>query len=122
MAYDLVIRNGLIVDGTGSPAREGDVAIEGERVVAMGKGLAAGKEEIDARGNVIAPGFVDAHTHMDVFLVRYPHGNPVVNHGVTTVVIGDCGASAAPIPDGAEPTQVLVNYLKRVMDDYVDAK
>lgn len=122
MAFDLVIRNGLIVDGTGSPAREGDVAVEGDKIVAISKGLGAGKEEIDARGKVISPGFVDAHTHMDLFLVRYPHGNPVVNHGVTTVVIGDCGASAAPIPDGTEPVQVLVNYLKRVMDDYVDAK
>lgn len=122
MAYDLVIRNGLIVDGTGTPAREGDVAVEGDRITAIGKGLGPGKEEIDARGKVISPGFVDAHTHMDMFLVRYPHGNPVVNHGVTTVVIGDCGASVAPIPEGSEPVQVLVNYLKRVMDDYVDAK
>src|SRR5581483_11583394 len=51
----------------------------------------------------------------------YPHGNPVVNFGVTTVVIGDCGASVAPVPDGTEPTAVLVNYLRRVLDDYIDA-
>jgi N-acyl-D-aspartate/D-glutamate deacylase len=57
---------------------------------------------------------------MDLFLVLYPHGNPVVNFGVTTVVIGDCGASCAPVPEGREPLEVLVNYLKRVLDDYID--
>ncbi len=120
MAFDLVVRNGLIVDGTGSHGFEGDVAVEGDRIAAIGANLGPGREEIDARGNVIAPGFIDPHTHMDLFLVLYPHGNPVVNFGVTTVVIGDCGASCAPVPAGAEPTQVLVNYLKRVLDDYID--
>src|SRR5713226_3232875 len=120
MSYDLVIRNGLIVDGTGGPSYEGDVAVDGEAIAAIGKGLAAGRTEIDARGKVIAPGFIDAHTHMDLFLVLYPHGNPVVNFGVTTVVIGDCGASCAPVPDGEEPLQVLVAYLRRVLDKYVD--
>jgi N-acyl-D-aspartate/D-glutamate deacylase len=120
MAFDLVVRNGLVIDGTGRPGIEGDVAVEGDRIVALGPNLAAGREEIDARGNVIAPGFIDPHTHMDLFVVLYPHGNPVVNFGVTTVVIGDCGASCAPVPAGEEPTQVLVNYLKRVLDDYID--
>ncbi len=122
MAFDLVIRNGLVVDGTGSPGYEGDVAIEGDRIAAIGQGLGAGREEVDARGKVIAPGFIDPHTHMDLFLVLYPHGNPVVNFGVTTIVIADCGASVAPVPDGAEPKQVLVSYLKRVLDDYIDDK
>ncbi len=71
---------------------------------------------------MIAPGFIDPHTHMDQFLLTFPHGNPVVNYGVTTVVIGDCGASVAPVPSGAEPLQVLVKYLKRVLDDYIDEK
>src|SRR5438309_3231944 len=122
MSYDLVIRNGLIVDGTGGPSYQGDVAVDGETIAAMGKGLAAGRTEIDARGKVIAPGFIDSHTHMDLFLVLYPHGNPVVNFGVTTVVIGDCGASVAPVPDGEEPVKVLVAYLRRVLDDYIDDK
>lgn len=120
MAFDLVIRNGLVVDGTGAPGYEGDVAVEGDKIAAIGQGLAGGREEIDARGKVIAPGFIDPHTHMDLFLVLYPHGNPVVNFGVTTVVIADCGASVAPVPEGSEPRKVLVGYLKRVLDDYID--
>jgi N-acyl-D-aspartate/D-glutamate deacylase len=106
-----------VIDGTGSPRFEADVGIDGERIAAIGKNLARGEREIDARGNVVAPGFVDSHTHMDLFLVLYPHGNPVVNYGVTTVVIGDCGASCAPVPDGDGPLQVLVSYLKRVLDN-----
>jgi N-acyl-D-amino-acid deacylase len=120
MSFDLVVRNGLIIDGTGGKAFEADLAVEGERIAAIGKSLGPGKKEIDARGHAVAPGFIDSHTHMDLFLVLYPHGNPVVNYGVTTVVIGDCGASAAPVPDGEEPRKVLVAYLRRVLDNYVD--
>ena len=96
MSHDLVIRNGLVVDGTGSPGFEADVAVEGENIAAIGKNLGAGKKEIDAKGHVVAPGFIDSHTHMDAFVVLYPNGNPVVNYGVTSIVIGDCGASCSP--------------------------
>jgi N-acyl-D-amino-acid deacylase len=122
MAHDLVIRNGFVVDGTGSAGFQADVAVQGETIAAIGKNVGTGKKEIDAKGHVVAPGFIDSHTHMDAFVVQYPHGNPVVNHGVTTIVIGDCGASCAPVPSGAEPRQVLVNYLRRVLDKYVDDK
>ena len=122
MAHDLVIRNGMVVDGTGSPGFQADVAVDGEKIAAIGKNLGAGKKEIDAIGHVVAPGFIDSHTHMDAFVVQYPHGNPVVNYGVTTIIIGDCGASCAPVPQKAEPRQVLVNYLRRVLDKYVDDK
>ena len=122
MAHDLVIRNGLVIDGTGSPGFEADVAVEGENIAAIGKNLGAGKKEIDAKGHVVAPGFIDSHTHMDAFVVLYPNGNPVVNYGVTSIVIGDCGASCAPVPPKAEPRQVLVQYLRRVLDKYVDDK
>ena len=122
MPFDLVIRNGLVIDGTGSPGIEADVAVEGDKISAIGKHLGPGKKEIDAAGKVIAPGFIDSHTHMDYFLVLYPHGNPVVNFGVTTIVIGDCGASCAPVPPKSEPLNVLINYLRRVLDKYVDAK
>jgi len=122
MAHDLVIRNGMVIDGTGSPAYEADVAVEGGKIAGIGKQLSGGRKEIDARGKVVSPGFIDPHTHMDLFLVLYPHGNPVVNFGVTTVVIGDCGASVAPVPSGDEPVKVLVKYLRRVLDDYIDDK
>ena len=122
MAHDLVIRNGWVVDGSGAPGFQADVAIEGEKIAAIGKNLGSGKKEIDARGHAVAPGFIDSHTHMDAFVVQYPHGNPVVNYGVTTIIIGDCGASCAPVPSQAEPRQVLVQYLRRVLDKYVDDK
>ncbi|HZO09776.1 MAG TPA: amidohydrolase family protein, partial [Myxococcota bacterium] len=63
--HDLVIRGGQLVDGTGSPGREADVAVDAGRVAAVGRGLPAGREEIDARGKLVTPGFVDVHTHYD---------------------------------------------------------
>jgi N-acyl-D-aspartate/D-glutamate deacylase len=122
MAYDLVIKNGTVIDGTGSAGFQADVAVEGEKIAAIGKNLGPGKKEIDAKGHAVAPGFIDSHTHMDAFVVQYPHGNPVVNYGVTTIIIGDCGASCAPVPPKSEPRQVLVQYLRRVLDKYVDDK
>ena len=122
MAHDLLIKNGTVIDGSGSPGFEADVAIDGEKITAIGKNLGSGKKEIDAKGNIVAPGFIDSHTHMDAFIVQYPNGNPVVNYGVTSIVIGDCGASCAPVPPRPEPRKVLVEYLRRVLDKYVDDK
>ena len=122
MAHDLVIKNGTVVDGTGSAGFAADVAVDGDKISAIGKNLGAGKKEIDAKGHVVAPGFIDSHTHMDAFVVQYPNGNPVVNYGVTSIVIGDCGASCAPVPPKPEPRKVLVQYLRRVLDKYVDDK
>jgi len=120
MAHDLVVKNGLVVDGTGSPGFEADVAVDGGTIAAVGKDVGPGRTEFDARGQVVAPGFIDSHTHMDLFIVQYPHGNPVVNYGVTSIVIGDCGASIAPVPPKGEPRDVLIAYLRRVLDDYVN--
>ena len=122
MAHDVVIKNGTVVDGTGGAGYQADVAIDGAAISAIGKNLGPGKKEIDAKGHVVAPGFIDSHTHMDAFVVQYPNGNPVVNYGVTSIVIGDCGASCAPVPPKPEPRQVLVQYLRRVLDKYVDDK
>jgi N-acyl-D-aspartate/D-glutamate deacylase len=122
MVHDLLIKSGTVIDGSGSPAFEADIAVDGEKITAIGKNLGSGKKEIDAKGHVVAPGFIDAHTHMDAFVVQYPNGNPVVNYGVTSIVIGDCGASCAPVPSKPEPRKVLVEYLRRVLDKYVDDK
>lgn len=93
--FDLVIRNGLIVDGTGAAAREGDIGIAGGRIAAIGK-VGSGAEEIDAKGKLVTPGFVDIHTHYDAQAVWDSHLSPSSQHGVTTAVMGNCGVGFAP--------------------------
>ena len=95
-AFDLVIRNGKIVDGTGNPWFFGDVAIRGDRIVAVGRvpGEPA-KREIDAKGLVVAPGFIDMHSHSDYLLLEDGHAQSKIRQGVTTEVLGE-GTSAGP--------------------------
>jgi len=93
---DLVIRGGAIVDGTGAPPVEGDVAIEGDRIAAVGRVAESGREEIDARGLLVTPGFVDVHTHLDAQITWDPLGAPSNLHGVTSIVVGNCGVGFAP--------------------------
>ncbi len=94
--HDLVIRNGLLVDGTGEPAYSGDIAIDGDRITRVGTVTDAGKQEIDAKGHVVAPGFVDVHTHYDGQATWDQEMAPSSWHGVTTVVMGNCGVGFAP--------------------------
>jgi N-acyl-D-aspartate/D-glutamate deacylase len=94
--HDLVIRGGTIVDGTGEAAREGDVAIDGDRIAAVGKLAGQGRSEIDARGHIVTPGWVDIHTHYDGQVTWDPYLTPSCWHGVTTVVMGNCGVGFAP--------------------------
>ena len=95
---DLVIRNARIIDGTGGSSSEGDLAIDGGRIVAMGDtGGRGGRQEIDAKGLAVAPGFIDVHTHDDRALLATPGMDMKVSQGVTTVVTGNCGISLAPI-------------------------
>ena len=96
MDFDLVVRGGLVVDGSGTPGRRADVAVVGDRVVAVGDVDGTGREEIDADGLVVAPGFVDGHTHMDAQLFWDQLGSSSCWQGVTTVVMGNCGYTLAP--------------------------
>ncbi|MCF8470994.1 MAG: amidohydrolase family protein, partial [Parvibaculum sp.] len=94
---DIVIRNGTVVDGTGGPAHKADVAIDKGRIVAVGTVDARGREEIDARGLLVTPGWVDIHTHYDGQVTWDSHMTPSSLHGATTVVMGNCGVGFAPV-------------------------
>jgi N-acyl-D-aspartate/D-glutamate deacylase len=96
MTHDLIIRNGTIVDGSGAPAFVGDIAIDGGRIVAVGRVDGYGREEIDAHDRLVTPGFIDVHTHYDGQVTWESTLRPSSNHGVTTVVTGNCGVGFAP--------------------------
>ena len=94
--FDLVVRNGTVIDGTGGEPREADVAVQDGRIAAVGRSPARGREEIDARGLLVTPGFVDVHTHYDGQATWDDRFTPSSGHGVTTVVMGNCGVGFAP--------------------------
>jgi len=95
-SYDLVIRGGTVVDGSGGDPFAADVAITDGRIAAVGPNLAAGREEIDAKGLLVTPGFVDIHTHYDGQVTWERRLSPSSDHGVTTIVTGNCGVGFAP--------------------------
>src|SRR5262245_65682121 len=101
--HDLVIRDGLIVDGTGAAAFHGDVAVQGDRIVHIGGKCGPGRREIAAAGRLVTPGFIDVHTHYDGQATWDPWLAPSSWHGVTTIVMGNCGFGfAAGEPDRHE--------------------
>ena len=98
MSYDLLIKNGKVIDGAGNPWYWGDVAVEGDRIAAIGKlPDAKAQRVIDAKGLVVVPGFVDAHSHSDFNTLVYREMESTVMQGITTVVAGQCGSTAAPV-------------------------
>ncbi len=100
MRADLVIRNGTLADGTGGPLRRADIAVTGQRISEVGHDLARGRQELDAEGLLVTPGFVDPHTHYDGQATWDPLLAPSSHHGVTTVAMGNCGVGFAPVePD-----------------------
>src|SRR5919202_5630090 len=101
MRYDLILRNPTVIDGTRAPRYAADIAVNGDRIAAIGKlDDAQGELEIDASGRIAAPGFIDAHTHDDRLMLSAPEMAPKVSQGVTTVIAGNCGCSLAPAPNG----------------------
>lgn len=109
--YDLVIRNGTVVDGTGLPKYRADVAVSGERIAAIGRIAERGKEELDATGQVVTPGFIDGHTHMDAQVFWDPLGSCSCWHGVTTAVMGNCGFTLAP-GSASQRDMILSNIIR----------
>ena len=98
MQFDTLIRGGLVLDGSGAPGRAVDVAVCGERIAAVGDLTGAtAAQVVDAAGQVVCPGFIDAHSHSDAFLLIAPDAPSKVSQGVTTEVVGHCGASGAPL-------------------------
>ena len=135
MAYDLLIKNGRIIDGSGMPAYRGDVAVKNGKIMEMGKLRGSAARTIDADGLVIAPGFVDNHCHYDAQVTWDPLCTFSPYHGVTTVLIGNCSLSMAPIRPGKEeraaeflsyveaiPMDVLrtINFDWETMPEYMD--
>ena len=114
MKHDIVIRNGNVIDGTGSPAFEADIAIDGDSISAIGKVTDKGTEEIDAKGLAVTPGFVDLHTHLDAQIGWDPDLTSITWHGVTTALLGNCGVTFAPCKPGDK--EFLAGMMETVED------
>src|SRR5215204_4692452 len=113
MPADVVIRGGTVLDGSGAPGQRADVAVTDGVISGIGDGL-DGRHELDASGQVVAPGFIDIHTHYDAQVFWDPALTPSAYHGVTTVVAGNCGFSIAPVR--ADGVELLARTLQHVED------
>ena len=114
MEHDLIIKNGTIIDGTGSDAYSGDIAIKDGLITEIGEVNGEAAEIIDAEGMTVSPGFVDIHTHLDAQIGWDPQMTPICWHGVTTALIGNCGLTFAPCKP--EDTEILAGMMETVED------
>jgi N-acyl-D-amino-acid deacylase len=114
MQYDLVIKNGTVIDGSGMPRFRADVGIHRGKITTIGRIREPAREVLDAEGHVVAPGFVDGHTHMDAQIFWDPLGTSSCYHGITTAVMGNCGFTLAPC--AAKDKHLVVRNLQRAED------
>ncbi len=114
MTYDLVIRGGTVIDGSGAPRHDADVGIVGDRIAAIGRINERGAQEVDAEGHFVAPGFIDGHTHLDAQVFWDPLGTCSSWHGVTSVVMGNCGFTIAPCRE--DEKDLVFRSLERAED------
>jgi N-acyl-D-aspartate/D-glutamate deacylase len=124
MGYDIVIRGGVVVDGTGAPAYRGDIGIAGDRIVAIEPSISErARRDIDAEGAIVTPGFVDIHTHLDAQLAWDPIATSSCWHGVTSVVLGNCGVTFAPCrpADRADLAEMMESVEDIPRDAILDA-
>lgn len=121
--YDIIIRNARIIDGSGTPSFEGVVAINGERIAAIGRDIPGNlaKEVVDADGRILAPGFIDAHGHSEISLLANPSATGKISQGITTEIAGNCGLSAFPVTDRnrSHLEEIYRNYGVRITWDDV---
>ncbi len=114
--YDLVIRNAHIVDGTGKATFSGDLAVSSGKIVAVGAFNGSGEKEIDAQGKLLTPGWVDVHSHMDGQATWDPLCSPAANHGITTLIMGNCGVGFAPCATDEKAHDRLIAVMEDVED------
>ncbi len=114
MSHDMVIRNGNVVDGTGAAMYQADIAVDGDKITEIGKVDGKGKEEINADGLVVSPGFIDLHTHLDAQIGWEPEVTSISWHGVTTALMGNCGVTFAPCKP--EDREFLAAMMETVED------
>ena len=114
MQYDLLIKNGTVIDGSGMPRFRADIGVQRGKIAAIGRIRDSAKDVIDAEGHVVAPGFIDGHTHMDAQIFWDPLGTSSCYHGITTAVMGNCGFTLAPC--AAEDKHLVVRNLQRAED------